>query len=50
MRALTGPNGVEVLVRDSQVEKLVGLGYAEAGKPAEKPKAATRRRAAKPKE
>ena len=48
MVTLISPNGVEVNVPKTQVERLVNLGYAE--KKAEKPKAAPRKRAAKPKE
>ena len=48
MVALVAPNGVEVRVREEQVDKLLSLGYARAK--AERPKAAPRKRAAKPKE
>ena len=48
MVTLISLNGVEVQVPESEKERLLGLGYAE--KKAEKPKAAPRKRAAKPKE
>lgn len=49
MIALVAPNGVEVNVPEQSKDKLLALGYAEA-KPEPKPKAAPRKRAAKPKE
>ena len=51
MVALTAPNGVEVHVPQEQVDRLMELGYSRAeAKPKEQPKAAPRRRAARPKE
>lgn len=48
MVVLTSPNGVEVRVREEQVDKLLSLGYSRAEAP--KPKSAPIKRAAKPKE
>ncbi|ACV22574.1 DUF7302 family protein [Slackia heliotrinireducens] len=48
MVALTAPNGVEVEVPEHSRERLLALGYAEA-RTEPKPKAAPRKRPAKPK-
>lgn len=51
MVALVAPNGVEVNVPQEQVDRLLGLGYSRAeAKRKTEPKAAPRKRAAKPKE
>ena len=48
MERLTSPNGVEVEACDEAVESMVAAGFKRAV--AEKPKAAPKKRAAKPKE
>lgn len=49
MVALTSPNGVEVCVREEQVERLLTLGYirAKQPKPAPKRRTTTRKRPAR---
>jgi hypothetical protein len=44
MVALTSPNGVEVCVREEQVERLLTLGYVRAEQPKPAPKRRTTRR------
>ena len=44
MVALTSPNGVEVCVREEQVERLLAFGYARAEQPKPAPKRRTTRK------